>query len=300
MTATRADTTLSVEQARDLPLDAHLHTDLSPDSDVPIDVYAAAAVERGIAELAITDHVDFDPAAPAYDYADFGRRERYVRDAADRWAGRVEIRFGVEITYEISREDEIREYLARHPHDYVIGSVHVTARSPYAPGRVAAFVAGKSIVAVVEPYFAEVRAAIESGLFDTLGHLDYVKRYVTPHVRPAELAAAPELYEPLLRALVETGMALEMNTSGLRQAAAETYPPASIVELFRQMGGERVTAGSDAHRAGWFAFGLEEGYRALSAAGFEHLAFRRGGERVAIGLPERLRGLPEQAPRRRT
>ena len=50
-------------QARDLPLDAHLHTDLSPDSAVPIDVYAAAAVERGIAEIAITDHVDFEPGA---------------------------------------------------------------------------------------------------------------------------------------------------------------------------------------------------------------------------------------------
>ena len=53
-------------QARNLPLDAHLHTDLSPDSDVPIDAYAAAALERGIDEIAITDHVDFEPGTPAY------------------------------------------------------------------------------------------------------------------------------------------------------------------------------------------------------------------------------------------
>jgi len=52
-------------QATDLPFDGHLHTDLSPDSDVPIDAYAAGAVERRIAELAITDHVDFEPGAPA-------------------------------------------------------------------------------------------------------------------------------------------------------------------------------------------------------------------------------------------
>ena len=51
--------------SRDLPLDAHLHTNLSPDSDVPVDVYAALAAERGIAELAITDHVDFDPRDPS-------------------------------------------------------------------------------------------------------------------------------------------------------------------------------------------------------------------------------------------
>ena len=72
-------------QARDLPLDAHLHTDLSPDSDVPIDAFAEQAVERGIPEIAITDHVDFEPGAPAFAFTTFEDRERIVRDAAERW-----------------------------------------------------------------------------------------------------------------------------------------------------------------------------------------------------------------------
>ena len=75
--------------ARDLPLDAHLHTDQSPDSSVPIDVYAALAVERGIPEIAITDHVDFDPRDPAFEYSRFdGPRANVVRGAAERWAKR--------------------------------------------------------------------------------------------------------------------------------------------------------------------------------------------------------------------
>ena len=72
-------------QARDLPLDAHVHTDLSPDSAVPIDAYAASALAFGIAEIAITDHVDFEPGAPAVGYSTFEDRERIVRDAAERW-----------------------------------------------------------------------------------------------------------------------------------------------------------------------------------------------------------------------
>ena len=64
-----------------------LHTDQSPDSSVPIDIYAAQAVERGI-EIAITDHVDFDPRDPAFEYTRYEDRERTVRDAAERWAGR--------------------------------------------------------------------------------------------------------------------------------------------------------------------------------------------------------------------
>jgi histidinol-phosphatase (PHP family) len=276
-------------QAFDLPLDSHLHTNLSPDSDVPIDVFAAQAVERRIAELAITDHVDFVPGTPAFAFTTFAERERVVRDAAERWADRgVAIRFGVEITYDRRHEAAIREHLAHHAYDYVIGSVHVYADSPYHASRVAAWTSGRSLPEIVGPYFDEVLRAIRSALFDTIGHLDFVKRYLVPYVTPDQLAAAPELYEPLLQALVDTGVALELNTSGLRQAAGETYPTQPIVERYRVLGGTRVSAGSDAHRADAFTMGLAAGYGVLAAAGMSELAFRRGGREVAVEMPRRF------------
>lgn len=279
---------------RDLPLDAHLHTNLSHDSDVPIDVYCALAVERGISEIAITDHVDFDPRAPAYAFASFATRERQVRDAAARWADRgLRVLFGIEVTYESRCEAEIREHLARHPYDFAIGSVHVMAYSPYVDDRVATWVTGRTFDEIVAPYFAEVEAAIRSELFDTIGHLDYVKKYLADHVPPSAFAARPDVYEPLLRALVETGTGLEVNASGLRQAPGETYPAPWVVARFRELGGDVVTAGSDAHRASQFAFGLARAYATAAVAGFQELAIRRDGaapraaDRVAI--PERLR-----------
>jgi histidinol-phosphatase (PHP family) len=279
-----------IEQARDLPLDTHLHTNFSPDSRVPIDAYAAQAVERNIAEIAITDHVDFAPGAPAFEYVPFETRERIVREAAARWApSGVAIRFGAEITYDSRHEAEIRDHLARHHYDYVIGSVHVYADSPYEASRVAGWVSGRRLDEIMEPYFSEVERAIRSGLFDTLGHLDVVKRYLYPHVTPADLAAAPELYEPLLLALVETGLALEVNTSGLRHPGGEMYPSPAVVARYQVLGGTSVTAGSDAHLEEHFAVGLEAGYRVVAAAGFGSLAFRRGGERVDVALPDRYR-----------
>ncbi|HET7471872.1 MAG TPA: histidinol-phosphatase HisJ family protein [Candidatus Limnocylindrales bacterium] len=277
-------------QATDLPLDFHLHTDQSPDSLVPLDAYAAQAVERRIAEIAITDHLDFVPDTPAFAFTSFAARERTVREAAERWAPRgVAIRFGVEITYDRAHEPEIRDHLRRHPYDFVIGSIHVYADSPFHAARVGAWTAGRPLAEIVAPYFDEVLAAIRSGLFDTIGHLDFVKRYLLPHVTPADLAAAPELYEPLLAALVETGTALEVNTSGLRQAPHETYPAAPIVERYRVLGGTAVSAGSDAHREDSFTAGLEAGYGVVAAAGFGQLAVRRGGERVHVALPDRIR-----------
>lgn len=276
-------------QPRDLPLDAHLHTSLSPDSDVAIDTYAAAALERGIAELAITDHVDFEPGAPAYAYATFADRERIVRQAAERWGPQgVAIRFGVELTYDRSWEADIRHHLARHAYDFTIGSVHDRVDSPYSPRNVQRWVEGRSFREIVAPSFDEVEAAARSGLFDTLGHLDVVKRYVHPYVPARAFADAPELYEPILRALVDSGTALEINTSGFRHPVAETYPSAAIVDRFRALGGRAVTVGSDAHRATHFGWALGDGYQYAIDAGFEALTFRRGGDRVQVPIRNRV------------
>ena len=238
--------------------------------------------------------MDFDARAPDHAFATFAVRERQVREAAARWADRgLRVLFGIEVTYESHCEAEIREHLARHPYDYAIGSVHVMAYSPYIDDRVAGWVAGRSFDEIVAPYFAEVAAAIRSELFDTIGHLDYVKKYLVNHVPPSAFAARPDVYEPLLRALVESGTALEVNASGLRQRPRETYPPPWAVARFRELGGTVVTAGSDAHAASNFAFGLARAYEILAAAGFEELAIRRAagaprtGDRVLI--PERLR-----------
>jgi histidinol-phosphatase (PHP family) len=277
-------------QARDVPLDAHLHTDQSPDSSVPIDVYAAQAVERGIPEIAITDHVDFDPRDPAYEYTRYEDRERTVRDAAERWAERgVVIRFGAELTYNRRWEADVRDHLARYRYDYVIGSVHDWPESPYWPSRVRSFVQGRTLDEILEPYYTEIIAAARSGLFDTIGHLDVVKRYLHPMITAAQLAERPDLQETALRAIIEAGAVLEVNSSGLRYPGEETYPSAAVVARYRQLGGERVVVGSDAHSRGSFAARLDESYRHLRAAGFEALTFRRGAERVLVEVP---RGIP--------
>jgi histidinol-phosphatase (PHP family) len=94
--------------------------------------------------------------------------------------------------------------------------------SPYHPGNVQRWVEGRSLREIVAPAFDEVEAAARSGLFDALGHLDVVKRYLHPFVTKDALAGAPELYEPILRALVDSGTSLEINTSGLRHPVGET------------------------------------------------------------------------------
>ena len=215
-----------------------------------------------------------------------------MRAAAERWAPLgVAIRFGVEVSYESdARGRDPRRTSPATPYDlrHRLGPRRAPTRRITSPGSRAGWPV-ESIDEIVAPYFAEVEAAARSGLFDTLGHLDFVKRYVATHVEPAAFAERLDLYDPILRALVESGTGLEVNTSGLRQAPRETYPGPAVVARFRELGGERRDrAGSDAHRMDWFAHGLEAGYRIAAEAGFEALSFRRGADRVAIPLPARF------------
>jgi histidinol-phosphatase (PHP family) len=272
-----------------VPVDAHLHTDLSPDSKVPMELYAAQAFERGIPEIALTDHLDFLPGAPAYEYADYPTRERLIRELQERWAGKVRIRFGVELTYETRFEDQIRAHLAGHHYDYVLGTCHAMYDGPYTRERIASFVEGKTVAEAVAPYFAEVLGAIRSRLFDTIGHLDQCKLWLNQWFKPADFAAIPEAYEPLLVALVESGSALEVNSSGLRHRTGETYPGPWVVKRFRELGGRRVTTGSDSHLPNCFAFGLEEACEIVAAAGFDRLSLERAVDRGDLVLPERFR-----------
>jgi histidinol-phosphatase (PHP family) len=271
--------------ALDLPLDAHMHTNFSRDATPSIDVYAALAREQSVSEIAITDHLDFDPRMGNYALDDYSRRERAVREAAERWDGRPAIRFGVEITYQVDREDEIRSYLAEHRYDYVIGSVHSLSGIPDdQPDPIDRWAAGKTHREASAPYWNELDAAIRSGLFDTIGHLDVVKRWIFKALGPFEYEPHADLYDRALRSLVETGVALEVNSSGLRHRVKEAYPPPFVVDRFRALGGEGVTAGTDAHRAESFGFGLREAYASIRAAGFDSLSFRRGGDPVRVEL----------------
>jgi len=275
-------------QVADFPIDTHMHTAFSHDSHVLLELYAAQAAQYGIGEIAITDHVDFMPGTPGYRYFDYDVRRAVIRDAAERWAGKVSIRHGVEITYESRYQDEIAEYLRQHSFDYSIGSVHAVPDSPYARDRIATFVSGKSVADAVAPYFSEVERGIRSGLFDTIGHLDQCKRWLRPWYSPADFTTIPGSYEPLLVALVENGTALEVNASGLRYPERETYPGSWVVARFRELGGQRVTVGSDAHQPTSFGFGLEEAAEIVAAAGFDRLSLERAVDRGDLVLPDRF------------
>ena len=258
-----------------MTVDLHIHSSCSADAESSIAEYARGAVRLGLAELGFCEHADFDPRDRSYGTLDLARYDREIAEARATAPG-VRLRQGVEFTFQASLAASIQGWLAGHPWDYVVASVHLV---DYCDGwamvserrAIEAYFRTHSVRQAYLPYFEEVLRAVQSGTGDALAHLDLVKRYGVEVYGPLEPDGFQEEIRTVLRALVERGMALEVNTSGLRQAPGEAYPALQVLRWYREVGGELVTIGSDAHHVQHLGAGLAEAEALARAAGFRAL-----------------------------
>jgi len=126
--------------------------------------------------------------------------------------------------------------------------------------------------AMFEEYLKELLTMVQWGGFDILAHLTYPLRYIVgENHRSLDIMRHSDLIEEILRQAAHSGKALEINTSGLRQPLGETLPPLPFVKRFRELGGEYVTIGSDAHYAEDLGKGISEGMITAQEAGFSHV-----------------------------
>jgi histidinol-phosphatase (PHP family) len=257
-------------------VDLHVHSTCSVDGVSSIEEYARQAEAVGLVEVGYCEHLDLDRRDMGYGYFD---RERYDREMAAARAAvdGVRLRQGVEITYQTELEESLISWLARYSWDYIIASVHLVEYTDgwaiiSEPGAMGAYFANHSQRQAYGPYFAELLQAVQSGLGDVLGHLDLVKRYGARHYGPLDPAGFEEEIREILRTTVHRGMGLEINTSGLRQSPGEPYPALTVLRWFRELGGEIITVGSDAHHADDLGDGITEALAMAQEAGFRAVA----------------------------
>lgn len=256
--------------ARTPIVDYHVHSTCSADAQSPMAEVCAAAVERGLTEIAFTEHLDMQPDDPGYGFHDYGRYLAELQAARSRFGERLTIRCAIEVSWQVEFERELRAYLAPLQFDFMIGSVHSVGKEfmwlrefyeRHAPDE------------CYRLYFEEMVRAARSGLFDSLGHLDVPKRYHrNVYPRPFRYADYRDGVDAVLRAAVESGTGIEINTSGLRQGLDETLPTLDVLRRYRELGGEILTVGSDSHRAEHVGSHVQDAYELARAAGFRAIA----------------------------
>ena len=225
--------------------DYHMHSVVSFDGhDAPEDM-VRAAVAVGLKEICFTDHIDY--------FADVQVQEwvfdtQVYNDAYDQlWHPQLKIRRGLEFGIKPYNAPQLREDLKRRPFDFVLGSVHfVDEKDVYYQE----FWDGKTVPEAERRYLEETLACVMAhDDFDVLGHLTYIsKARANPAPRPVPFEEHRELIDEILTVLARKGKGMEINTSGVDRCG-DFLPYEPYFRRFKELGGQIVTVGSDAHTA---------------------------------------------------
>ena len=224
--------------------DFHMHSRVSFDGHDTGLAMALAAKEQGLKEICFTDHLDYDPLGKM-GKLDFDT-DAYNAEYDHLEVPGLTIRRGMEFGMDRKNVAQFKKDLQRRPFDFVLGSIHfVDDLDVYFED----FWRNKTIFQAERRCLEETLVCVElHNDFDVLAHLTYIsKTRCHPSPRPVRYEDHREVIDEILKVLVRKGKGLEINTSGVDRCG-DYLPPMEMVRRFRELGGEIVTIGSDAHR----------------------------------------------------
>jgi histidinol-phosphatase (PHP family) len=256
---------LSTLNAMKWPADYHMHTPLCRHATGEPAEYARHALAIGLTEIGFSDHSPM-PREDFDDWRMFDRQlDEYVASVrqAQKDFPQLTIRLALEVDYLPGGEDWIRKLAARHPWDYLIGSVHYVSDSWAIddPRKLSEW-RHRNPDEVWTVYFDRLTQVAASGLFEIIGHADLPKKF--GHRPPPDY---PALCGKFLTAAKEHNCAIELNTAGLRKDCREIYPGRKILDLAFQKG-VPITFGSDAHAPGEVGMNFAEAVRLAHGVGY--------------------------------
>jgi histidinol-phosphatase (PHP family) len=255
--------------------DYHVHSQNSVDCNFPIQRQCEAAIAAGVTELAITDHMEQEKADPGWGYYRPDVYFRELDEAREEFAGRLTLLRGVEVDFNYRTAPLVEKFIEEYgaEYDFIIGSVH------YGDGGEIIFpeyFASRSLDEVIVPYLDNVKMAVETGWFSTIGHIDLPKRYTPKTHRTYDPLAYREHLQPIFASMIANNIGFEINTSGLRQTPKTSMPGPAVVRWYSEAGGKMITTGTDSHAPQTIGAGLARTLDMLQLCGIDTVAsFRK-------------------------
>jgi histidinol-phosphatase (PHP family) len=232
--------------------------------------YLEAAAEAGVSELGCSEHVyRFTDALDLWRHPFWEGQARDDLDAYCEFVRETPLRLGIEADFVPGAEDRIANLLEAHDFDYVLGSVHFIGEVAVDHDGFDAWERTGDSEKVWSRYFEMVSGAARSGLYDILSHPDLVK--VWGRARPVPDRDPRFYYEPLVEAVAESGIAVEVSTAGMRKPVGEIYPAPALAEMLVDAGAVFALS-SDAHVPGDVGHAYEQAVETMRAWGIDRIA----------------------------
>lgn len=254
--------------------DYHIHSEFSMDSQEKLERIAQAAIQKNLREICITDHVEFDLQSPTKGNHDLVIDPMAYKEAIEKlqeqYAFDLVIKAGMEVGMQPHIIQRCNEYVEKGDFDFIIGSLHSVDKLIIHDGDfIAKWGRGQEAYA---KYFEEYYQCVAGGaLFNVLGHYDLMKRHLKGTDRDQVFRDNFDVIEATLKLVIEKGRGIEVNTSGFYYQIGSAMPSIDFLKLYKSLGGEILTLGSDGHKADNIGHCFEETLHAIQQAGFQYL-----------------------------
>lgn len=249
--------------------DYHMHSKYSFDGHEPIENICKKAMERGMKEIAITDHLDIYSDKAYTSMLDIRAISEDILKVREQYHGRLLIRHGVELGQPQINKIEAEKFYQDNNLDFIIGSIHNLEDDfdlyYYDFDSIDCY-------AMYEHYLTWMIDLAKNYDYDVLGHITYPLRYMVQKSQIyLDLKRYQEQFVELFQTVINRGKGIEVNTSGLFQKMQETMPNLSLIKLYKECGGEIITVGSDCHKLEHVASNIKEGQELLKEVGFRFI-----------------------------
>lgn len=254
-------------------VDYHMHTPLCGHARGQLREYAQCAIDLGLKEIGFSDHAPLvcheDPSI-TMSVDELPKYHEMVEDIQAEFKNQLSIRIGIEADFIPGYEDKTKAILEGYPYDYVIGSVHFIQDWAFDnPKQIHVWKVANTDEVYMQ-YHDYLRQSAESGMFDIMAHVDLVKKF--GHRPKTDLTNEIEKTAEVFK---DTGMVIEINTSGLRKPVKEIYPSLDVLSIYSKVGVPLIF-GSDAHRPEEVGRDFDKAVSLAKAAGYtEYVLFKK-------------------------
>ena len=275
-----------------LPLiDYHIHERRSRDAlTTSIPEYIKVAEERGITEIAFTNHLITEGLYTELSIK-LSEIPEYIEEIRQAQAGtKVRLLAGLEVDYFPEEERHLETIISEHDFDFILGSTHFI-NGVYLGSKTKAekFFINRSISKSADEYYTTWGKAVESGLFDVMAHPDYWRKYLHFYGKSATWQNYGSVVFEALEKAAKCGVGIEVNTAGIIAGTGHFYPIPEFLLAAHEAGIEIVTVGSDSHTAGALGFKAEEAAKRLYETGFTSMSTFKGRRNKKIPIDDILK-----------
>ncbi|WP_069649173.1 histidinol-phosphatase HisJ family protein [Caloranaerobacter ferrireducens] len=251
--------------------DFHVHSSFSGDCKYTMENMLKGALKKGVKQICFTDHLDFEYGNDLIDFVfDTNDYFKEINRLKYNYKGIIDVLSGVEIGMQPHLADKKKEFIKTHDFDFVIMSIHTAKGQSIHEGT---FFKNKNVKDVYYEYYQELLFCINALMdFDVIGHINLIERHEDFMERTLELKEYSDIIETVLKRIIDLGKGIEINTSGIRYGIGSFHPNTDILKLYRSLGGEIITFGSDAHKPEDVCAYYKEAIELLKSIGYRYIA----------------------------